>query len=163
MTGTAFLVRVQDHAGALERVLSTLRRKYLGMERISLFPGPPGTYEVLLRTSPSGSPAHRVQAELESLVDVREVQSLGAVGELETRELALVRIPPGSGAFLTGAGRLIGQYPDGDLVEITGAPEEVDAALADLAHRDLLTSFHRSGEVPTPPGLPDNKKGENGK
>jgi hypothetical protein len=60
----AFLIRVQDHAGALERVLSTLRRKYLGMEKISLFPGPRGTHEVLIRTSLSGPPPHRVKAEL---------------------------------------------------------------------------------------------------
>ena len=162
MTGKVFLVRVQDHAGALERVLSTLRRKYLGVERISVFPGPRGTYEVLLSTSPTGSPPHRVKAELENLVDVRDVQRLGAVGDLETRELALVRVSPGSGPFLTDSGRLIGQHPDGDVLEITGAPEEVDAALADLADRDVLTGFHRSGEVPTPPGAPF-QEGEDGK
>jgi len=162
MTGNAYLVRVQDHAGALERVLSTLRRKYLGLEKISLFPGPRGTHEVLLSTSPSGAPPERVKAELENLVDVREVQALGAVGDLETRELALVRVRPGSGAFLTDSGRLIEQHPDGDVLEITGSPEEVEAALADLAGRDVLTGFHRSGEVPTPPGAP-YKEGEEGK
>jgi acetolactate synthase small subunit len=162
MTTNAYLIRVQDHAGALERVLSTLRRKSLGMEKISLFPGPRGTYEVLISTSSSAPPAPRVKAELENLVDVREVQPLGEVGGLETRELALVRVPPGSGPFLVGSGRLLGQHADGDLLEITGAPEEVDAALADLAGRNVLTGLHRSGEVPIPPGLP-YRKGENGK
>lgn len=154
MTGNVFLVRVQNHTGALERVLSTLRRKALGVEKISLFPGPRGIYEVLLRTSASGPPPHRVKAELESLVDVREVRGLGGAGNLETRELALVRVPPGSGSFLTDSGRIIRKHPDGDLLEITGTPEEVDAILAELADRDILIGFHRTGEVPIPPGLP---------
>jgi len=158
----AFLIRVQDHAGALERVLSTLRRKYLGMEKISLFPGPRGTHEVLIRTSLSGPPPHRVKAELESLVDVREVRHLGGGGGLETRELAVVRVPPGSGPLLTGPGRLVGQHRHGDILEITGTPAEVDAALADLDDQDVLTGFHRTGEVPTPPELP-YKRGEDGK
>jgi acetolactate synthase small subunit len=162
MTENAFLVRVQDHAGALERILSTLRRKYLGVEKISLFPGPRGVYEVLLRTSPSGASPDRLKAELENLVDVREVRGLGASECLNTREMALVRVRPGSGPFLTDQGRLIGQHDDGDLLEITGAPHEVDAALADLDSRDVLTGFHRSGEVPTPPGA-HPKEGEDGK
>ena len=161
MSGNVFLVRVQDHAGALERVLSILRRKCLGMEKISLFPGPPEMYEILLKTSSSGPHPQRVKAELESLVDVREVRSLGGTAELPTREMALVRVPPGSGPFLVGSGRLVGQHPEGDLLEITGAPEDVDAALAELAGRDVLTGFHRTGEVPIPPGLP-YKKGEKG-
>jgi len=159
MSGDAYLVRIQDHPGALERVLSTLRRKYLGVETISLFPGPRGVYEALLKTSPSGPPPDRVKAELENLVDVREVRGLGGSDGLETREMALVRVPPGSGPFLTDRGRLINQQDDGDLLEITGSPSEVDAALADLAGREVLTGFHRTGEVPTPPGLP-YRKGE---
>jgi hypothetical protein len=65
MTGHAYLVRIQDHAGALERVLSTLRRKYLGVESISLFPGARGVYEALLKISPwwtSGTSGYWVRA-----------------------------------------------------------------------------------------------------
>jgi len=161
MTGAAYLVRVQNHSGALERVLSTLRRKYLGVESISVFPGPQGVYEVLLRISPSGSSSDRITAELKNVVDVREVQSLGGSGDLETRELAVVRVPPGSGPFLTDRGRLLSQHHDGDILEITGSPHEVDAALTDLANRDVLTGFHRTGGIPTPQGLP-YRKGEEG-
>lgn len=161
MTGNVFLVRVQDHSGALERVLGTLRRKALGVERISFFPGPRGVQEVLIRTSLTGPEPARVKAELESLVDVREVLGLGDAELVETRELALVRVPPGSGPFLTGSGRLLSQNPDGDLLEVTGAPDEVDRVLAELASREVLTGFHRTGEVPAPPGL-SHTKGENG-
>ena len=154
MTGNVFLIRVQDHAGALERVLGTLRRKYLGLEKISVLPGPRGTHEVLIRIAPSGAPTHRVKAELESLVDVREVRGLGSAESVETREMAVVRVSPGSGPFLAGSCRLIGQHPEGDLLEITGAPHEVDAALADLAKQNVVTGVHRTGEVLTPPGLP---------
>jgi hypothetical protein len=161
VNGRAFLVRVRNHAGALERVLGTLRRKALAVESLSFFPGPGGAQEILVRTSPSGPDPSRVKAELESLVDVAEVLDLGRAESLETRELALARVPPGSGPFLVDSGRLLSQDPEGDLLEITGAPEEVDRALAELASRDLLTGFHRTGEVPTPPG-PSIGKGENG-
>jgi acetolactate synthase small subunit len=150
MTGHAYLVRVQDHAGALERFLSTLRRKYMGVESISFFPGPRGVHEVLLKISPTGSGPDRVRAELGSLVDVREVRALGESQTLETREMALARVPSGSGPFLTDRGRLLGQREDCDLIEITGTPLEVDAALADLADRGVLSGFHRTGELPTP-------------
>jgi hypothetical protein len=99
---------------------------------------------------------------LGNLVDVREVRDLGGSEDLETREMALARVAPGSGPFLSDTGRLLSQHHDGDLLEITGAPNEVDAALADLASRDVLTGFHRTGEVPTPQGLP-NRNGEEGK
>ena len=161
MTGHSYLVRIQDHAGALERVLSTLRRKYLGVEKISLFPGPRGVYEALLTISPSGPTPDRITAELENLVDVREVRGLGGSRGLETREMAVVRVSPGAGPFLADRGRLLSQNDDGDLLEITGAPHEVDAALADLASRDVLSGFHRTGEVPTPLGL-SNTQGEDG-
>ena len=157
MTGNAFLVRVQDRPGALERVLGTIRRKALKVEKVSFFPALQGIYELLLRTSPSGPPPFRVKAELESLLDVQEVRSLGASRFLPTRELAVVRVTAGSGPFLEGLGRLIGQEPDGDLLEITGVPNEVDATLAELADRDLLVGFHRTGEVPTPPAVPYGK------
>jgi acetolactate synthase small subunit len=158
MTGHAYLIRIQDHAGALERVLSTLRRKYLGLESISLFPGAKGVYEALLKISPTGSPPDRIKAELESLVDVRDVRSLGESNSVETREMALVRVLPGSGPFLADRGRLLEQRPDGDIIEITGPPKEVDAALADLASREVLTGFHRTGELPTPDQMPTNKR-----
>ena len=160
MNGAAFLVRVRNDAGALERVLGTLRRKALGVERLSFFPGPGGAQEILVRTS--GADPSRVKAELERLVDVGEVLGLGRAESLETRELAVARVPPGSGPFLVGPGRLLSQDPEGDLLEITGAPEEVDRALAEWASRDVLTGFHRTGEVPTPPGQSIRGRGENG-
>ncbi len=158
MTGFAYLVRVQDQTGALERFLSTLRRKYMGVQNISLFPGPRGTYEVLLKISPSGSAPDRVKAELENLVDVREVRGLGESHALETREMALARVHSGSGPFLTDRGRLLGQREDCDLIEITGTPHEVDAALADLADRGVLTGFHRTGELPAPEEMANKKR-----
>jgi acetolactate synthase small subunit len=158
MTGHAYLVRVQNHTGALERVFSVLRRKYMGVKSISLFPGSPGVYEVLLKIDPSGSAPDRVKAELENLVDVRDVRGLGESDALETREMALARVPAGSGPFMSDRGRFLGQRDDCDLIEITGTPHEVDAALADLADRGVLGGFHRTGELPTPEEMPNNKR-----
>lgn len=161
MSNTGILIRVQGRPGAMERVLGTLRREVLEVEKISFFPGPRGTHEVLLLTNPSSDRAGRIRPVLERLVDVREIRVLDEPEGLETRELALVRVPPGSGPFLTGSGRVIDQQPEGDLLEITGTPEEIDRALAELAERDVLTGYHRTGEVPFPPGVP-NRQGERG-
>lgn len=161
MSDTGFLVRVQGRPGALERVLGTLRREVLDIQTMSFFPGPRGTHEILIRTDASSERANRIRPVLERLVDVREIRALAEPGPMNTRELAVVRVPPGSGPFLIGSGRLIDQHPDGDLLEITGPPEEVDRALAELAERNVLTGYHRTGEVPVPPGVP-NPKGEHG-
>jgi len=158
MTGHAYLIRVQNHTGALERVFSVLRRKYMGVKSISLFPGSPGVHQVLLKIGPSGSAPDRVKAELEKLVDVRDVRGLGKSDALETREMALARVPAGSGPFVSDRGRFLGQRDDYDLIEITGTPHEVDAALADLADRGVLGGFHRTGELPTPEEMPNNKR-----
>ena len=93
-----------------------------------------------------------------NLVDVREVRGLGESHALETREMALARVHSGSGPFLTDRGRLLGQREDCDLIEITGTPHEVDAALADLADRGVLTGFHRTGELPAPEEMANKKR-----
>jgi acetolactate synthase small subunit len=150
MTPSGFLVRVQDQKGALERVLGVLRRKALKVSPVSISRGPKGLMEVFLKTTHPALPSHRVEPELASLTDVLEVQELGETGPLITRELALMRVSPGSKPFLPEGTRIVGTHPEGDLLEFTGTSNEVDAALTSLAGQRVLTAFRRTGEVPAP-------------
>ncbi len=161
MSQRAFLVRVQDRTGALERLLGLVRRKALPIRSGSISWGGRNALEVFLRGELGDESPPRVEAELGSVLNVMDVQDLGAAEGLFTREMALVRVPPGTGPFVPFAGRLIHQDQDGDLLELTGTPEEVEAALAELARKKLLAAYRRSGAMPAPGGS-TNRKGEQG-
>jgi acetolactate synthase small subunit len=150
------LVRVQDRPGALERVLGLIRRRVLAVRRLSVSLGD-GGLEVALRVDETKTPSDRLRAELASLTDV---SSVTAEPERRTRELAVARlraggaVPPATPARPGETWRVLANGAEGIVVEITGSPEEVDAALARLRADGVLSSAMRSGEVALP-GWPD--------
>ena len=148
MSHLLLLVRVADRPGALERVLGLIRRRVLAVRRLSLSVGD-GVLELALRVDETRMPSERLQAELASLTDVVDVTAEPA---RRTREMAIVRLRGGVPAG--NAWRVLSNGSDGAVVEITGTPEEVDAALARLRAEGVLSDAMRSGEVALP-GRPD--------
>jgi len=140
------IVRVADRSGALERVLGLLRRRVLAIHRLSLGVGD-GALELVLRLDEARTPRERLRAELLGLVDVVDVSDASAV---PTRELAIVRLRPGEPAPEGGVWRLLSNGAEGAILEVTGAPEDVEAALAALRGAGVLDSATRSGEITMP-------------
>lgn len=63
-------LRVRDSPGAMERVLSVLRRRLVPVEGLSLARGPGDTLELEMQVSVEADRRERVAAELAGLVDV---------------------------------------------------------------------------------------------
>lgn len=143
MSQLLLIVRVADRSGALERVLGLLRRRVLFVHRLSLAASD-GLPELVLRVDEARTPRERLRAELQSLVDVVDVCELTA----PTRELVVARLTPGARA--SDAWRLVSSDIDGAVVEFTGSPEDVDAALARLQSTGALMHVARSGELLLP-------------
>ena len=131
-----FVATVEDRPGALNRVVSLFRRR--GFNIGSLTVGTterPGVSRITLVVKSDPDTARRVQANLEKLVDVLQVQDLTGVAAL-TREYALVKasVPPEKRAEvlrLCGVfrARVVDVSPATLTVEITGTPDKVDALL----------------------------------
>jgi len=131
-----FVATVEDRPGALNRVVSLFRRR--GFNIGSLTVGTterPGVSRITLVVKSDPDTARRVQANLEKLVDVLQVQDLTGVAAL-TREFALVKasVPPEKRAEvlrLCGVfrARVVDVSPATLTVEITGTRDKVDALL----------------------------------
>lgn len=142
------LLRLHDRPGALERVLGAIRRKVLTVRRLSLHAPADGWHEVVLRFDPGGTPEERIMAELGSLYDVHEVRPLPAHPDTPTREMALAHLRHGPEPDVTG--RVVGRGPEGIVLEVTGTPAEIDAALDRLRASGALAAAVRTGEVVVP-------------
>lgn len=146
MSHVLLVVRVVDRPGALERVLGLLRRRVLAVRRLSLAAGD-GVLELALRVDETRTPPERLRAELSSLVDVVDVVDGVAV---PTRELVLAHLKSGARPPAGEAWRVLDHGPGGSVLEITGSPDEVDAAVARLRADGSLVRSARSGEVVVP-------------
>jgi len=143
------VVRLRKTADALERVIALVRRRAFILRRLSLAEAGHDVVEICLRIDDSRTPRDRVRVELEKLVDVLDVRDTTAEPATRgTRELLLARLHP-ERATDTGAGRTL-RDDRGTVLELTGSPEELDAALARLAADGALQDFVRSGEVMLP-------------
>lgn len=145
MSERLLLVRVADRTGALERVLGLLRRKVLAVEALSLA-GAEGVLEVALRVDEARTPCERLEAELLGLADVVDVRD----DEPPTREMVIARLKVGSGPPPEDGWTVLSNGVDGAVVELTGSPQEVDAALARLRAAGTLAQVSRSGELALP-------------
>ena len=150
MTGVTLVVQVRDQIGALERVLGVLRRRAIPVEDMSVSWRSRQDLEVLLRLADKETDADRAIAELSPLVAVQSVVRVEEPRGRETRELALARINAPGGTPLPANGRLIGSDDEGEVVELTGTPEEIDDALELLARSGELSSASRTGELLIP-------------
>jgi len=123
------VVRVRKSADALERVIALVRRRAFHVRRLSLAEAGHDAVLVSLRIDEAKTPRDRVRVELEKLVDVLDVKdATGEPASAGARELLLARV-------------------GGAVVELTGSPEEIDAALARFTADGALEGFVRSGEV----------------
>jgi len=131
-----FVATVEDRPGALNRVVSLFRRR--GFNIASLTVGRterPGISRIALVVQADDDTARRVQANLEKLVDVLQVQDMPR-GAAVSREFALVKAsaPPEKRAELLRLcslfrARVVDVSPATLTVEITGEPDKVDALL----------------------------------
>ena len=131
-----YVATVEDRPGALNRVVSLFRRR--GFNISSLTVGTtetPGVSRITLVVNSDLDTARRVQANLEKLVDVIQVQDLTGAAAVH-REFALVkaRVSPDNRAEvlrLCGLfrARVVDVSPATLTVEITGAPDKVDALI----------------------------------
>lgn len=131
-----FVATVEDRPGALNRVVSLFRRR--GFNIASLTVGRterPGVSRIALVVQADDDTARRVQANLEKLVDVLQVQDM-VRGAAVSREFALVKAsaPPEKRAELLRLcslfrARVVDVSPATLTVEITGEPDKVDALL----------------------------------
>lgn len=149
MSEARLVVRLRKTADALERVIALVRRRAFTVRRLSLAESGHDVVEVCLRIDESRTPRDRVRVELEKLVDVLDVRDVTRDRATRgTRELLLARLHP-ERATATDTGRTL-HDEHGTVLELTGSPEELDAALARLTADGALRAFVRSGEVMLP-------------
>ena len=149
MSQALFLVRLRKTPTALERFIGLLRRRAFVLERLSVAAGGDGTWEICLRFDDTRTALDRAQAEVENLVDVLSLERLPQEGSQGTREFVLARLRPG-GVPPGPEWRRVSQAPEGPVVELTGSPVEIEAALATLGGR--VRAVVRSGELVVPSG-----------
>jgi acetolactate synthase small subunit len=143
--------RLRDVPGALERLLGTLRRRAVPIERLSVSHHATDGLEVVLVMGEAAITPERVVAELSHLRDVESVSPVDGALAGETRELALARLLEPNESWPPELHQLIGRARGGEVVELTGTPSEIDEALKLMKESGALSGVSRSGEV-LPPG-----------
>jgi acetolactate synthase regulatory subunit len=74
MSTLTFRLSVDRAEGALERVLGVVRRRRLGLERLSVEQDGKGTWDIAIRASASESEAGLALRQFSALIDVREAR-----------------------------------------------------------------------------------------
>ena len=148
MNELVFLARLRNAPTALERFIGLVRRRAFALERLSVSAAGDGTWEICLRFDGARTLPDRVCAEVENLVDVLSLERLPQDGGHGTRELVLARLKPGDQPGPEW--RKVSQTPEGAVVEFTGSPVEIEAALAALGAQ--VRAVVRSGELVVPSG-----------
>jgi acetolactate synthase small subunit len=137
-----------DRPGALERFIGHIRRRVIPVRRLSIATAHDGAIAIVLRVDTGRTPLSRIIAELQGLADLSAITPTADAAE-STRELVLVRVR------VTGdipvIGRVLDRDADGAVIEITGAPGDIDSALRSLRESGVVHGFVRSGEIAAPP------------
>ena len=71
MTTRTFRLSVERAEGSLERVLGVIRRRRLGLERLSVDPSAEGHWDVAIRAAASESETGLALRQFNALIDVR--------------------------------------------------------------------------------------------
>jgi len=157
VTSIKLAARLRDVSGGLERLLGTLRRRAVPIEQLSVSRPTPDTLEVVMVLSDAGITPARVVAELCQLQDVQSVARVDGPLASESRELALARLRRPGTSWPPAVERLIRRQhhqaesdTHGQVVELTGTPDEIDEALQVMKDSGALTSASRSGEMLPP-------------
>jgi acetolactate synthase I/III small subunit len=144
---------VQDKPGVLNRVASLFRRRAFNIESLTVGrTAEPGVSRMTVVIDSDQVSAERVTAYLYKLVDVLQVEDLGAEPPI-ARDLALVKVAVSNGerqALLRVVDETRAHIVDtGDrtmTVEITGEPPHVDAVIQRLTPLGIVEMV-RTGQV----------------
>ena len=74
MSTLTFRLSVDRAEGSLERVLGVVRRRRLGLERLSVEQDASGTWDIAIRASASESEADLALRQFNALIDVRQAR-----------------------------------------------------------------------------------------
>jgi acetolactate synthase regulatory subunit len=74
MSTLTFRLSVDRAEGSLERVLGVVRRRRLGLERLSVEQDGSGTWDIAIRASASESEANLALRQFNALIDVRKAR-----------------------------------------------------------------------------------------
>ena len=144
---------VEDKPGVLNRVASLFRRRAFNIESLTVGrTSAPGISRMTIVVDSDQTSAERVTAYLYKLVNVLEVEDLGATPAI-ARDLALVKVAVRNGDR-AGLLRIVDEtrahiVDSGDTtmtVEITGEPPHVDAVIGRLEALGI-TEMVRTGQV----------------
>ena len=147
------VVLVEDKPGVLNRVASLFRRRVFNIESLSVGrTAEPGISRMTIVIDSDQASAERVTAYLYKLVNVLQVEDLGAVPAV-ARDLALVKVAVAGhdrAALLRVVDETRAHIVDtGEqtmTLEITGEPPHVDSVIARLEPLGIIEMV-RSGQV----------------
>ena len=74
MSARTFRLSVERAEGALERVLGVVRRRRLGLERLSVDEGADGRWDIAIRAAASEGEAGLALKQFSALIDVRSAR-----------------------------------------------------------------------------------------
>ena len=141
---TLLIARIADRPGALERLLGTIRRCALPVERVSFAKRDDDSIEVALRHRDDDG--DRTRRELSRLFDVLELTLVSSEDAEGARELAVARVS-NRAAMPDTDFRVLDQTASGTVIELTGTPHELDEALTRLKEQGALDGSVRTGEL----------------
>ena len=144
---------VEDKPGVLNRVASLFRRRAFNIESLTVGrTSEPGVSRMTIVIDSDQASAERVTAYLYKLVNVLQVDDLGAEPGI-ARDLALVKVAVSNGdrqGLLRVVDETRAHIVDSDertmTVEITGEPPHVDAVIGRLAPIGIVEMV-RTGQV----------------
>jgi acetolactate synthase-1/3 small subunit len=148
-----FVVTVEDQPGVLNRVSSLFRRRNYNIESLTVGrTSEPGVSRMTIVIDSDQVSAERVTAYLYKLVNVLQVEDLGASPPI-ARDLALVKVAVSNGdrqALLRIVDETRAHIVDSGertmTVEITGEPPHVDAVIGRLEVMGIVEMV-RTGQV----------------
>lgn len=154
MSGYLLVIRLDDRAASLERILGRLRSRIRGTPRISLSQEDDGSLQLLVAIDREVGSRDQLRAELLQLRDVRSVHELPGDedGERGGRELVLARLRRRPGDDEPPEGRVVSESEEARLVELTGTAAELDRILASWREAGVLAGAARTGRVVPPRG-----------
>jgi len=145
---------LQNEAVALTRVAGQFSTRVYNIESRSVAPtDDPTVSRLTLVTKGSDLVIQQIVNQLNKLVDVVQVLDMTRGEHLE-RELVLLKLRVAAGQTDTvrgqvvrSGGRVLDPAVEGFIVELTASEAEVNAFVADLAHRAELLEVVRSGAL----------------
>jgi acetolactate synthase I/III small subunit len=141
----------EDKPGVLERIASQFRRRAFNIVSVSAGRMAPGVTCITVVVDSDKRTVDRVIASISKLVNVFQVEDLGDRTAV-ARDLALVKVASSNGNRAAvqriideGRGRLIDAGERTMSIEITGAPEQLDALIRELEGLGIIEMVRTGG------------------